>query len=105
MSVQVIPLRFVKSYVTEECLNSRTAVILSPLGKFWQIRLENNQSGIFFAGGWSQFLEFHGISKGDVLLLRYEGNMVFKFKAFGLSGCQKDFKNKDAGINQSEKNN
>ncbi|PVH35102.1 hypothetical protein PAHAL_7G106000 [Panicum hallii] len=53
---------------------------------------------MFFAGGWSQFLEFHGISKGDVLLLRYEGNMVFKVKAFGLNGHQKDFKNQDAGI-------
>ncbi|RCV33089.1 hypothetical protein SETIT_7G054700v2 [Setaria italica] len=97
----IIPARFVKRYVTEEYLNSRTAVIFSPLGKFWQIELENDQSGMFFAGGWSQFLEFHGISKGDVLLLRYEGNMVFKFKAFGLSGCQKDFKTKDAGINQN----
>lgn len=105
MSLQIIPARFVKRYVTEEYLNSRTAVIFSPLGKFWQIELENDQSGMFFAGGWSQFLEFHGISKGDVLLLRYEGNMVFKFKAFGLSGCQKDFKTKDAGINQSEKKN
>ncbi|XP_025825231.1 putative B3 domain-containing protein Os04g0347400 [Panicum hallii] len=94
----IIPARFVKHYVTEEYLNSRTAVIFSPLGKFWQIELENNPSGMFFAGGWSQFLEFHGISKGDVLLLRYEGNMVFKVKAFGLNGHQKDFKNQDAGI-------
>ncbi|CAN6270598.1 unnamed protein product [Urochloa humidicola] len=96
-----IPARFVKRYVTEGCLNRHTAVILSPLGKFWQIELENNQSGMFFAGGWSQFIQFHGISKGDVLLLRYEGNMVFKFKAFGLSGCQKDFKNQYAGIQQN----
>ncbi|CAL5028132.1 unnamed protein product [Urochloa decumbens] len=101
MEKMIIPARFVKRYVTEGCLNSRTAVILSPLGKFWQIELENNQSGMFFAGGWSQFLKFHGISKGDILLLRYEGNMVFKFKAFGLSGCQKDFKNQDARIQQN----
>jgi hypothetical protein len=105
MSLQIIPARFVKHYVTEEYLNSRTAVIFSPLGKFWQIELENNPSGMFFAGGWSQFLEFHGISKGDVLLLRYEGNMVFKVKAFGLNGHQKDFKNQDAGILLSEKMN
>ncbi|OEL33997.1 putative B3 domain-containing protein [Dichanthelium oligosanthes] len=97
----IIPARFVKHYVTEEHLNSRMAVIVSPLGKFWKIELENNQSGMFFAGGWSQFLVFHGISKGDVLLLRYEGNMVFKFKAFGLSGCQKDFTNQKAGIQQN----
>ncbi|XP_066347380.1 putative B3 domain-containing protein Os04g0347400 [Miscanthus floridulus] len=94
----ILPARFVKHYITEECLNSQTAVILSPLGKFWHIELKNDQSGIFFTGGWSQFLEFHGICNGDVLLLRYEGNMVFKFKAFGISGLQKDFKNQNAGI-------
>ncbi|CAN6244277.1 unnamed protein product [Urochloa humidicola] len=97
----IIPARFVERYVTERCLNSQTAVILSPRGKFWQIELENNKSGMFFAGGWSQFLEYHGISKGDVLHLRYEGNMVFKFKAFGISGCQKDLNNQDAGIQQN----
>ncbi|CAO2045752.1 unnamed protein product [Urochloa humidicola] len=69
----IIPARFVKRYVTEECLNSRTAVILSPLGKFWQIELENNKSG----------------------------NMVFKFKSFGISGCQKDLNNQDAEIQQN----
>ncbi|WVZ84960.1 hypothetical protein U9M48_031926, partial [Paspalum notatum var. saurae] len=99
MEKMKIPARFLKDHVTEEYLN-KTAVILSPLGKFWQIELENDQSGMFFTGGWSQFLEFHGMSKGDVLLLRYEGNMVFKFKAFGLNGCQKNFKNENAGIQQ-----
>ncbi|CAN6275495.1 unnamed protein product [Urochloa humidicola] len=98
----IIPARFVKRYVTEAGgLNRRTAVILSPIGKFWQIELENNQSGMFFTGGLSQFLQFHGISKGDVLLFRYEGNMVFKFKAFGSSGRHKYFKNQDAGIQQN----
>ena len=105
MLLQILPAGFVKNYITEECLNSQTAVILSPLGKFWHIELKNDQSGIFFTGGWSQFLEFHGISNGDVLLLRYEGNMVFKFKAFGISGLQKDFKNQNAGIQLSEKMN
>ncbi|XP_066347382.1 putative B3 domain-containing protein Os04g0346900 [Miscanthus floridulus] len=94
----ILPARFVKDYIRDECLNSQTAIILSPIGKFWHIELKNDQSGIFFTGGWSQFLEFHGICNGDVLLFRYEGNMVFKFKAFGLSGRQKDFRNPNAGI-------
>ncbi|KAL5649534.1 hypothetical protein ACJX0J_040343, partial [Zea mays] len=98
----ILPARFVKYYITDEWLNSQTAIILSPLGKFWRIELKNDQSGIFFTGGWSQFLEFHGICNGDVLHLRYEGNMVFKFKAFGLGGCQKDFKNQNAGIRSSK---
>ena len=102
---QILPARFVKDYIRDECLNSQTAIILSPIGKFWHIELKNDQSGIFFTGGWSQFLEFHGICNGDVLLFRYEGNMVFKFKAFGLSGRQKDFRDQSAGIQPSEKMN
>lgn len=77
------------------------AVVVSPLGKFWRIKLRSDQSGVFFAGGWSQFLAFHGISEGEVLLLRYEGNMVFKFKVFGISGCQKDLKNHSTSIQQN----
>lgn len=103
--LQMLPARFVKDYVSEECLNSRIAIIFSPIAKFWRVELKNDQSGIFFTGGWSQFLEFHGICNGDVLHLRYEGNMVFKFKAFGLGGCQKDFKNQNAGIQLSKKMN
>ncbi|XP_062185930.1 putative B3 domain-containing protein Os04g0347400 [Phragmites australis] len=99
--LQIIPAKFVKHYVAKEHLNSRTAVVFSPLGKFWRIELENYQSGVFFTGGWSQFLAFHGISEGDVLLLRYEGNMVFKFKAFGLNGFQKDFMDQDTRIRQN----
>ncbi|KAL6660400.1 hypothetical protein ACP70R_001946 [Stipagrostis hirtigluma subsp. patula] len=101
MEKMIIPDKFVKRYVTEEYLNSRMSVIFSPSGKFWQIELENDKSGVFLGGGWSQFLAFHGISEGDILLLRYEGNMVFKFKVFGLNGCQKDFKNQNSGIAQS----
>uniref|UniRef100_A0A804MIF5 TF-B3 domain-containing protein n=1 Tax=Zea mays TaxID=4577 RepID=A0A804MIF5_MAIZE len=99
----MLPARFVKDYVSEECLNSRIAIIFSPIAKFWRVELKNDQSGIFFTGGWSQFLDFHGIKNGEVLLLKYEGNMVFKFKAFGLSGCQKDFKNQNAGIQLNTK--
>jgi hypothetical protein len=103
--LQKIPARFVKHYITEECLNRQMAVVVSPLGKFWRIKLQNDQSGVFFAGVWSQFLAFHGISEGEVLLLRYEGNMVFKFKVFEISGCQKDLKNHNTSIQQGEKKN
>ncbi|EES17970.1 hypothetical protein SORBI_3009G093000 [Sorghum bicolor] len=96
-----LPARFVKGYITKEWQNSQTAIIVSPLGKCWQFEFKNDQSGIFFTGRWSQFLDFHGISKGEVLLLRYEGNMVSKFKAFGLNGCQKVFKNQNAEIKQN----
>lgn len=82
------------------------ASILSPLGKFWRIELEKDELGMFFKGGWLQFLSFHGISPGDVVLLRHEGNLVFKIKVFGINGCKKDLKTKDdITIQQSEPSN
>jgi hypothetical protein len=102
--LQKIPTKFLKHYV-EEYLNTHIAVLFSPLGKFCQIELERNQSGIFFAGGWPQFLAFHGIVDGDVLLFSYEGNMVFRFKTFGLNGRQKYLKNQYTGNQQSEQMN
>ncbi|KAL6851441.1 hypothetical protein ACP4OV_020374 [Aristida adscensionis] len=101
MEKMIIPAKFVKRYVTEEYLNSAVAIVFSPHGKFWRIELKTDISGMFFSDGWSQFLAFHGISEGDILLLRYEGNMVFKSKVFGLNGCQKDFRNQNIGIQQS----
>ncbi|KAK3145060.1 hypothetical protein QOZ80_4AG0322330 [Eleusine coracana subsp. coracana] len=65
MEKMLIPAKFVMHYVAKEHRNSRAAVISSPLGKFWQVKVENDQSSMFFAGGWSQFLAFHGISQGS----------------------------------------
>jgi hypothetical protein len=102
--LQEIPTKFLKHYV-EEYLNTHIAVLFSPLGKFCQIELERNQSGISLAGGWPQFLAFHGIVDGDLVLFSYEGNMVFRFKAFGLNGRQKYLKNQNTGNQQSEQIN
>jgi hypothetical protein len=54
------------------------------------------------AGGWSEFLSFHGIIEGNVLLLKYQSNMVFTVKVFGPDGCQMQSKRKDTRIQQSQ---
>jgi hypothetical protein len=100
--LQLIPPAFVQRYVSEAQQSSKMAIIASQFGKFWPIEVNNDGSGMFLASGWSQFLAFHGISEGDVMLLRYEGNMVFKIKVFGLNGCQKDLKGRATGTQQSE---
>lgn len=100
--LQRIPDKFVRDYITGENLNSNTAIILSPLGKSWRVELDKDQSGVFLGGGWLQFLSFHGISRGDVVIFRYEGNLVFKISVFGPNGRQKDFKAKGISIHQGE---
>lgn len=102
MEKMLIPAEFVKRYISEEQLNSRMALVSSPLGKFCRIEVEKDRSDVFFGGGWSQFLAFHGVTESDALLLRYEGNMVFTVKVFGLNGCQKEFKDQDIKLKQTE---
>ncbi|CAL5034912.1 unnamed protein product [Urochloa decumbens] len=97
----VIPAKFVQRYISKEHLSNHRAVVSGPLGKFCQIEVEMTQSDVFFAGGWSQFVAFHGISGANSLLLRYEGNMVFTVKVFGPNGCRGESIYKDIKIQQN----
>jgi hypothetical protein len=103
MLMQQIPANFVQSCIPKEHLNSHKAVVLGPHAKFSQIEVEMNQTDMFFVGGWSQFLEFHGISDANCLLLRYEGNMVFTVKVFEPNGCQR-VQDKETRFQQNEQN-
>jgi hypothetical protein len=61
-------------------MNNRMAILFGPLGKICQVELKINGPDNFPSGGWSQFLELHGITEANCLLLRYEGNMAFTVK-------------------------
>ena len=102
MFLQPIPANFVQ-YIPKEHLDYRKAIVSGPLGKVSPIELEMNQGGgVFFRGGWSQFLVLHGITEDNSLLLRYEGNMVFTVKVFEADGHQRESKHKDIGTQQGE---
>ncbi|OEL21625.1 putative B3 domain-containing protein [Dichanthelium oligosanthes] len=99
-----IPPKFVQKNIAESEMKSSVAVLLSPLYNFCRIVVEKDESGnMFFSGGWSQFLVSHGITEFDVLLLRYEGNMVFTMKVFGPDGCQKGFKDQDTSSKELDR--
>ncbi|KAG2481649.1 hypothetical protein PVAP13_J450661 [Panicum virgatum] len=95
----LIPAKIVQ-YIPKEHLDYRKAIVSGPLGKVSPIELEMNQSGVFFRGGWSQFLVLHGITEDNSLLLRYEGNMMFTVKVFEADGHQRESKHKDIGTQQ-----
>ena len=100
--MQLIPAKFVQYYITKGELNNPMAVVFGPLGKVNSIKLEMDESDVFFAGGWAQFLAFHCITASNTLVLRYEGNMVFTVKVFEPDGCQRKPKHKDNIMEQSE---
>ena len=100
--LQLIPAKFVQQHIPKEHWNNRMAIVLGPHGKVYNIKLETDRSDMFFTGGWSQFMVFHDITESNALLIRYEGNMVFTVKVFGSDGFQRDSKQKENRVQQSE---
>ncbi|KAM0906912.1 hypothetical protein ACQ4PT_016451 [Festuca glaucescens] len=89
MDKMPIPAEFLKRrYISDEELNRRKATFVNPSSDFWHIDLEKDGSNVFFAGGWSKFLKFQGIAVGQAILIRYQGNMIFTFEVFELTGCR-----------------
>jgi hypothetical protein len=85
----------VHHHITDEAeANSRPAALLSLCGKYWRVNVDRDQSGnLFFSGGgWSRFLASNHIIQGEALVLRYEENLVFTAKLFGLTDAKKSFK-------------
>ncbi|CAN6248148.1 unnamed protein product [Urochloa humidicola] len=101
MEKMTIPATFVKQYLPKEHINKQSAIILGPIGKVHSIKLEMGQSNVFFAGGWSQFLAFHGSTEANALLLRYEGNLAFTVKVFGPNGSPRESKYKVVRVPQN----
>ncbi|RCV33088.1 hypothetical protein SETIT_7G054600v2 [Setaria italica] len=83
-----------------ELLDNRTAIVFGRSGKVYSIKLEMGWTGVFLAGGWSQFLKFHDITEANALLLRYEGNMVFTLKVYGPNGYQREFNHKKTEVDK-----
>ncbi|KAG2612990.1 hypothetical protein PVAP13_4KG329100 [Panicum virgatum] len=73
-----IPDKFVQEHLTDNYPSSQKAMIFSPLGKFWRVEL-------------AQFLMAHDLSEGNILVFRYEDNMVFTVEAFMQNGCLKEY--------------
>ncbi|XP_038714674.1 B3 domain-containing protein Os03g0620400-like isoform X2 [Tripterygium wilfordii] len=64
-------------------------IIWSPLGRSWLVEMVNLNDSLFFGKGWKAFVEDHSLEEGDLLLFKYDGNLVFDVKVFGKNRCEK----------------
>ncbi|XP_077224516.1 putative B3 domain-containing protein Os04g0347400 isoform X2 [Tasmannia lanceolata] len=83
-----IPIAFNRYLVGEK---SDIAVLKSPLGKSWHVKVRGHINGVFFEEGWEDFVEDHGLCSGDILVFRFEGNMVFHVTIFDETACEKNY--------------
>ncbi|XP_077224896.1 B3 domain-containing protein REM10-like isoform X2 [Tasmannia lanceolata] len=83
-----IPIAFNRYLVGEK---SDIAILKSPLGKSWRVKVRGRINGVFFEDGWEDFVADHGLSSGEILVFRFEGNMVFHVTIFDETACEKNY--------------
>ncbi|KAK1693181.1 hypothetical protein QYE76_009878 [Lolium multiflorum] len=102
MQKMPIPAEFLKhGFISDEELKRRMVTFVTPFREFWHIDLEKDGSNVFFAGVWLKFLESQGVTEGEVLLIRYQGNMIFTIEVFGFTGCRRNLKKQDIRFQQT----
>ncbi|KAJ1697159.1 hypothetical protein LUZ63_005671 [Rhynchospora breviuscula] len=83
-----IPKKFYKHLPT---VLPKRASLVTQICKIWRVNVHQNEEGICFSSGWSEFVKAHDLQLGYFLLFRYEGKMVFSVKVFDTTCCLKDY--------------
>ncbi|KAK7833773.1 b3 domain-containing transcription factor vrn1 [Quercus suber] len=61
---------------------STVATLIAPYGGIWQVDLKKSDNNIWFCNGWQDFVEYHSICYGYILVFKYEGNSSFHVLIF-----------------------
>ncbi|KAJ3697555.1 hypothetical protein LUZ61_001260 [Rhynchospora tenuis] len=83
-----IPKKFYKHLPT---VLPKWASLVTQSCKIWRVDVHQNEEGIYFSRGWSEFVKAHDLQLGYFLLFRYEGKMIFTVKVFDTTCCLKDY--------------
>uniref|UniRef100_A0A6N2N9U6 TF-B3 domain-containing protein n=1 Tax=Salix viminalis TaxID=40686 RepID=A0A6N2N9U6_SALVM len=82
-----IPVSFIK-YM--EGKTSGLVSLLGPSGDVWTADLNQENEGVLFSNGWSEFVRDHFLECGDLLVFRYHGELCFSVQVFDQSACEKE---------------
>ncbi|XP_010263799.1 PREDICTED: B3 domain-containing transcription factor VRN1-like isoform X2 [Nelumbo nucifera] len=84
----VIPEKFVRKLRGNL---STVAVLTVPSGKVWRIGLKKVNGKLWFQKGWQEFVEYHSLGEGHVLVFRYEGNSHFHVLIFDTTASEIEY--------------
>ncbi|CAM8982286.1 unnamed protein product [Rhodiola kirilowii] len=68
----------------------RKSYLVGPNGEECLVKLARWKDKRFFVKGWRDFIVDNFVSSTDLMLFRYEGNLLFKVNIFGTSGCESE---------------
>ncbi|KAL3497563.1 hypothetical protein ACH5RR_040295 [Cinchona calisaya] len=57
-------------------------------GKFWDVKLEENNERVFIKNGWRRFVDDHSLKLGEFLVFKSDGNSSFTVKIYRTNGCK-----------------
>ncbi|CAH2061207.1 unnamed protein product [Thlaspi arvense] len=81
----MIPLEFFSKYIEGKTLGKTTAELKSDSSEVtWKVKM----TGRRLSEGWEEFAVAYNFQTGDVLLVRYEGDMIFHVSDLGPSCCE-----------------
>ncbi|XXG49259.1 hypothetical protein AAC387_Pa02g3491 [Persea americana] len=81
-----LPRAFLKNLKGDKC---DKAILNSPLGKSWHVKVCGGNACMWFADGWFDFVQGHDLQLGECLVFRYDGDMVFYVIVFATSASEK----------------
>ncbi|XP_060194657.1 uncharacterized protein LOC132623866 isoform X2 [Lycium barbarum] len=62
-----------------------------PNGAIWEVKLLNSNGMKWLKEGWTQFMEYYSIGRGNLLLFQYNGNSHFSVFIFDLSASEIEY--------------
>ncbi|XVF63962.1 hypothetical protein PTKIN_Ptkin09bG0128700 [Pterospermum kingtungense] len=69
---------------------SGSVLLKGPSRYGWVVELVQENADLFFGEGWADFVRDHCLECGDILVFRYDGDLVFDVKVFDESTCEKE---------------
>ncbi|XP_058751124.1 B3 domain-containing protein At4g01580-like [Vicia villosa] len=98
----MIPRKFVKKY--GEYL-PKAICLKTPNGADWKLRalsLVKSDGKIWFENGWKEFVDYHSLSHGHLLVFKYEKTTHFEVTIFAKSGLEISYPFKRVEVNNEK---
>ncbi|XP_061351816.1 putative B3 domain-containing protein Os03g0621600 [Gastrolobium bilobum] len=84
----MLPIKFVRRY--GESLPNTILLKLSS-GAEWTVNLEKHDGRVWLQNGWKEFVEYHSLAYGHLLVFRYDGTSHFHVLIFDPSTMEIDY--------------
>ncbi|KAL2328600.1 hypothetical protein Fmac_022027 [Flemingia macrophylla] len=70
---------------------SDTMFLKLPNGAEWSVNLEKHDDGVWFQKGWNEFVKYHSLAHGHLLIFRYDGSSHFHVLICDMGGTEIEY--------------